>query len=268
MGSLALLIPIHPNHYHYIYTLINTINQNIINNIDLFLIFSNNDDYNLFNKKDKITKIIIPSILPPNIVTYKKFFALNQLKENNKYDYFIVCDAEINIIPENFNKPNILNKIESIFKNKTIYAGNCGNTSNITNTSANLFSNENINKLKHITNNFTLYYWWSDLPVYKREHLNDFFNKIGCYDRVEWGHFDHLIYLNYLILYHNFNILNITHLINRNWSLESYTTNDIEKLKILKKNNYSFSWITPKLWKQHQLFLMNEGSFLLYHLDR
>ena len=34
-------------------------------------------------------------------------------------------------------------------------------------------------------------------------------------------HFDYKIYLNYLVLYHNFEFINIT-LIGRNFSLESY----------------------------------------------
>jgi hypothetical protein len=34
-----------------------------------------------------------------------------------------VCHAEISIIPENFNEKNILNKINKIYENKTIYGG-------------------------------------------------------------------------------------------------------------------------------------------------
>ena len=95
MNKVALCIPIHPKHYNYIYNLIDLTNQNHDNNIDIFLIFSNENDYNSFNKKDFIKKII----LPPNtrshsIVTYKKFYCLEILKNKEKYDYFIVCDAE------------------------------------------------------------------------------------------------------------------------------------------------------------------------------
>lgn len=122
-------------------------------------------------------------------------------------------------------------------------------------------------ELQNITNNFTLYYWWSDLPVYKREHLTDFFNKI-CYDNINWNHFDHIIYLNYLILYHKFNIVNLSKVINHNFSLESYNANNKESLIILKNNNYGFSWATPNFFNNHKDFLMKEGCCLLYHLDR
>jgi hypothetical protein len=249
--------------------LIDITNQNPENNIDIFLIFSNEQDYNIFNKKDFIKKIILPPTNTNNIITYKKFYALENLKNEAKYDYFIVCDAEISIIPENFNRTNILNKINKIYENKLIYAGanNSSQVYNIIKVSASIFINNDVDKLKNITNNFQLYYWWSDLPVYKREHLTDFFNKI-CYDNIIWEHFDHIMYLNYLILYHNFNILNVSNLINHNWSLEGYDTNNKENLNILKNNNYGFSWAMPNFLNNHKDFLMKEGCCLLYHLDR
>jgi hypothetical protein len=268
MDSLALIIPIHPKHYHFIYNLIDITNQNPENNIDIFLIFSDEQDYNMFNKKDFIKKIILPPTNTNSIVTYKKFYALENLKNEAKYDYFIVCDAEISIIPENFNRTNILNKINKIYENKLIYGGNTNQPYGIIKDSASIFINNNdLDELKNITNNFTLYYWWSDLPVYKREHVTDFFNKI-CYDNISWNHFDHKIYLNYLILYHKFNILNLSKLINHNFSLESYNTNNKESLIILKNNNYGFSWATPIFFNNHKDFLMKECCCLLYHLDR
>ena len=42
-----------------------------------------------------------------NIVIYKKFTGLNKLIDS-KYDYFIVCDSEIDVILENFNYENIV----------------------------------------------------------------------------------------------------------------------------------------------------------------
>jgi len=268
MDSVALIIPIHPKHYNFIYDLIDITTKNPENNIDIFLIFSNEQDYNIFNKKDFIKKIILPPINTNFIVTYKKFYALENLKNEAKYDYFIVCDAEISIIPENFNRTNILNKINKIYENKLIYAGEVSHESirRIIKDSASIFIND-VDKLKNITNNFQLYYWWSDLPVYKREHLTDFFNKI-CYDNLICYHFDHKTYLNYLILYHEFNILNLSNLINHRWSLESYNTNNKETLNILKNNNYGFSWATPNFLNNHKDFLMKEGCCLLYHLDR
>lgn len=265
--NIAFIIPIHPKHYHYIYDLINIIEKTKLN-IPIYLVFSSYEDYQLLKKKDNlIFPIILPIIDTKNIVTYKKYFALEKLKNNTKYDYFIVCDAEITIIPTNFTEKNILNKIKQIYDNKIIYAGEVSDNLaiNITKNSCEIIDKNN--KLKQLTNDYTLYYWWSDLPVYKREHLNDFFSKF-IYKDITFFHFDHLIYLNYLLLYHDFTILNITPLINHKWSLEMYLTTDNTNLELLKKNNYGFSYLTNKFYYQHRFFLENEGSFLIYHLDR
>jgi hypothetical protein len=264
---IAFIIPIHPKHYNYIYSLLEIIdNFNIT--IEFILVFSNEYDYSIFLRKDKIKKIIIPETNTGNIVTYKKFFALETFKEDKAYDYFIVCDAEITIIPENFNQENILDKINKIYENKIIYAGEVYYNeiiNNITKTSCNLVTNEDT--LEKITKNYSLYFWWSDLPVYKREHLTHFFNVIK-YDSINIYHFDHIIYLSYLILHDNFKIINITPFINHNWSLESYNTTDINNLIILKSLNYSFSFLNKLCYYNHIDFFKNERTFLLYHLDR
>jgi hypothetical protein len=262
---IAFIIPIHPKHYTYIYNLLELIDTIEIN---LYLVFSNDYDYSIFLKKDKIKKIIIPeNTNTGNIVTYKKFFALDILKDDKTYDYFIVCDAEITIIPENFNQQNILNKINKIYENKIIYAGeNDSDTiKNTTKSSCNLLIDGET--LEKITKKYTMYFWWSDLPVYKREHLTHFFNVVK-YTSINWFHFDHIIYLSYLILHHNFNIVNITPLLKRNWSLEAYNTTNINDLQILKSHNYGFSFLTMNFYNNHVEFLRNEGTFLIYHLDR
>ena len=51
--KLAFIIPIHPKHYNYIYNLINVIFQNNII-IDIYLVFSNENDYNVFPYKSKV----------------------------------------------------------------------------------------------------------------------------------------------------------------------------------------------------------------------
>lgn len=270
--SVALVIPIHPKHYNFIYNLIDLITINI----DIFLIFSNDEHYNQFEKKNKIKKIIAPNILNEQIIiTYKKFFALEQLKNEN-YDYFIVCDAEITIISKNFNITNILNKINNIFNNKIIYAGETISNTPINNTMACAITEcsctllKDSDKLKEITNNYTLYYWWSDLPVYKKEHLDHFFSLINYKNNnnFSWYHFDNTIYLSYLLLHHNFTIINITPLLNYNWSLECYNTNNINNLQLLKTNNYGSSFIYYQLYMNNIEYFNKEGTFLIFHLDR
>jgi len=267
-NKLALIIPLHPKDFHYIYNIKNKLTMNKF--LDIYFIFSNKDDFDQFQYKNDFNFIIIDNTNTNNIVTYKKWFSLNQLAD--KYDYYIVCDSEIDIIIENFTLNNILNKINYIFENKCIYAGQIMNNdtlTNITKTSCDIFKScQDIDKLKELTLNYNLYYWWSDIPVYKGSHVIDFFSKIKDYKNINWYHFDHKIYLNYLVLYHDFNFVNITPHINIYWSLESYNVNDVNYLEKLKNIKYSFSWVVPKLFIQYKDFFINNGTFLLYHLDR
>ena len=162
-------------------------------------------------------------------------------------------------------------KINDFYRSKRIFAGHSADsTSNlITKSSCNIFkNNDDKNKLKNLTNNYNLYYWWSDLPIYKGAHIDDFFNKINYKTAFIWTHFDYIMYSNYLVLYHNFNFINITPLIGRHWSLESYIDDNINNLEKLKQQSYTFSWIIPTLFKKHKEYLIKTGSFLLYHLDR
>lgn len=269
-NTIALIIPIHPPKFQFIYKLkkkISTINKCC----DIILIFSKNSEYERFICKDIFKSIILPSNYQTNnIITFKKFYALNELKE--KYSYYIVCDSEIDIIDVNFTHENILMKINEFYSNKKIFSGEVlskqTGAQKITKSSSKVFKNrDDNNKLKNLTKNYRLYYWWSDLPVYKGSHLDDFFSKIND---INFGrnHFDHKIYLNYLVLYHNFEFINITPLIGRNFGLESYNDNNINNLEILKAHSYTFSWIVPNLFKKHKKYLKKNGSFLLYHLDR
>jgi len=218
--NVCFLIPVHPPHYHYIYSLIDKLKLNNIK-IDICLVFSTEENYDTFSMKNEIQSIVLKSIKTSCIVTYKKFFGLRQLA-NSKYDYIICCDSEIDIICSNFTNDNINNKIKQIFNNKKIYAGEMDNVSGITEGCANLFQ-KNYDYLKTITKNFTMYFWWSDLPVYRRTDIIQFLDMIN-YDNIVWHHFDYIIYQYYLMLYHDFEIINTTPITNVKWSLELLDT--------------------------------------------
>ena len=267
INNVAFLIPIYPPHYHYLYDIINKLKDNNIK-IDIILIFSSDSDYNEFLMKYDIQHIIVPEpINTQSIITFKKFFALKELI-TSKYDYFICCDSEIDIIPENFTNENINNKIEQIFNNKLIYAGQ--NTDihiyRINSISANLFPSY-YEKLKTITNNFTLYFWYSDLPVYRKSDLADFFSIID-YNNIIWEHFDYIIYQYYLILNYDFNVINTTPITNTNWSFERLYTTDINILNKLYELKYGFSWNTRMLYDINKDYIDFHKGFIIYNLDR
>jgi hypothetical protein len=264
--NVAFVIPIYPPHYDFIYNLLNKCTNNDIE-VDIFLVFSNNKDYDSFTMKNKIHPIICDSLMTNSIITYKKFFGLKHLA-NSKYDYIICCDSEIDIICDNFTNQIINNKIDNIFTNKKIYAGHTEDSMilTITQMSANIFPDK-IELLKDVTKDYKLYFWWSDLPVYRRDHIIPFFNVIN-YENITWYHFDYIIYQYYLILYHGFEIINTTPITNVKWSLEKLSTSDIDVLNKLVDINYGFSWNSKKMYEINKNFIDSQKGFLIYHLDR
>lgn len=272
----AIVIPICGKHYHYMYALIEKLKKNDIK-IDMYLIFSNEHDYNEFKYKDDINKIIVNDIsslnCTKNIVTFKKLYALNQLI-NKEYDYFIVCDAEIDIIPENFISNNITDKIRSMFDNKKIYGGISGRDYiyRINKFSSNLFSQDEQNIIKDKTNNFRVFFWWSDIPVYKRAHLEDYLQKINFnninWSNIIWDHFDYIIYQYYLILTKGFEIIDYTHIINHGLSIEQLFIESTEVMEKINNMQFGFSWMTKTLFNRNKEYLLKKKTFMIYHLDR
>ena len=259
--ACALVIPVCPRHYHYIYTVLEKAN----NALDLHLIFTNQEDYMAFEAKDRIHPIILPEcVRTDNIVTYKKFYALqHHLQTNTAYEYFIVCDAEIDIVANNFNHAHIAAKCKEIFDKRVVYGGTITDSRvrRIITDSASLVKGD------HSCIDTSIYTWWSDLPVYKRDTLEHFFQLID-YANLSWFHFDHIVYQSYLVMYHGFKTCNVSSFINLKWSLESYVAPNMTELTILKNLGYGFAWVSPYLFKKYDAFLIEAGAVILYHMDR
>jgi hypothetical protein len=242
--------------------------------MDVYLVFTNTSDYDSFQMKSHIKHIIMTNTFEKNanvtyikdpIITHKKFFGLKQLSQST-YDYIICCDSEIDIIPKNFTSDNIEQKIQQIFNNKMIYAGDTQRELEIqiTRGAAEVFP-KNYEELKDITNNFKLYFWWSDLPVYRRKDIDTFLNMI---DHSKINAFEYIMYQYYLILFHDFKIINITPITNVKGSLENLYTLDTHILNRLLDIKYGFSYITKRYYNLNKEFLESQNAFLVYHLDR
>ncbi len=264
--NITLLIPTYPPHYSYIYSLLSKCRENDID-IDIHLIFSNEYEYTLFEKKDQVKKIICKNLNFNSMTTHKKFEGLKYLI-GSTYEYIICCDSEIDIIPEHFNSENLNHKIKDIFENKKIYSGTVTYelAQRILSISASLFPSE-YETLKEITHHFTDYFWWSDLPVYRTSDLVPFFDKIN-YSAIESCHFDYIIYQYYLILSHGFELVNTTIITSHLWSLECFSTTDSSILNGLLDIGFGFSWIPKNMYLQNRPFIEEQKGCVIYHLDR
>lgn len=266
MKRVAVVIPIHPPHYEYIYNLLTKTRKHGLH-MDIFLVFSSKEHYELFTMKDDIKPIIAEDVNPRAVTTYKKFYALQRLADS-AYDYFIVCDAEIDIVPENLEERNILEKIEAIFANKVLYGGDVqGNAvaEKIMESCRSAFLEYESILMRYKAGN--LYTWWSDLPVYKREHLGHFFSRIPPLELLTWENFDHLLYQYYLLVHHDFHVANITPATGVRWSLEHLMGGNPAVLTNLEKMGFGFGWITKKNFRTAPEYFVKQGAFLIYHMD-
>jgi hypothetical protein len=142
--------------------------------------------------------------------------------------------------------------------------------SDILRSGANAFkSNEDIEKIRQISHDFLLYIVWQDIPVYKREYLEDFFSKIDESKITTRLAFDDVVYSYYLSLYRGFQMINATKYIpDMETSLEEILEFTQEELDILKQLGHGFSWITRPEYARHPEFFDNEKTFMNFHIDR
>ena len=256
----------HPKHYTLVYRLLNKLRDNKIH-IDIYGIFSDTDDYGAFDMKSRI-KHIIPEGVPSDdsAVEYKRLYGLKQMM-NTKYENIISAVSEIDIIPENFTKANITQKVNDIFRNKKLYGADTGKFKDIMNSCAGVFEGEDYAKVKSATKGLTLYTYFYNIPVYKREHIQGFLDAIH-YDtlKLTWHNFDNLMYEYYLIVAHNFKVVDITPYVHDNG--HGMYVNTIKDLEELKKLGFGFGNVGKMFWKKMSTRLKEEKTFLLINTDR
>lgn len=213
VNKIAFIIPTYPPHFNYAKNFLDTFRKNYLNlQADLFFIFSDESEAQEFGEYEY--KIILPDELRifenGGIINIKKFFALKSLQ--NQYDYYIVLDSESEII-KNVDLYSICN---SIYETKKLYGNTVWNFEHIgmckirEQCKSHFKSNENFSTLAEKEKD--LYLWFSNLPVYKNEFLQDFFVSIDFNNSISTLtglDFDHYIYMYYLILYKNFKVVDL-----------------------------------------------------------
>ena len=268
MDRVAFVIPIHPPSFHNMYRFLNR----YPGPCRVYLVFSSPEDRDSFGVHPLVVPIVIPQGLQYDtraqygIVDYKKFYALSQLV-NAPHDYFIVCDSEIHLVTHNFTPENVLTKIESIFGNKKIYYGyldgeGYGDLGRVLEE----FSESECETLKRMTN-CRAHFWWSDLPVYRRDHLNHFFSVCPIPETIR-PRPDYIVYQCYLAVHHGFTFVNVTNLIGLRSSLEGFATQNDDTIHTMTRVGYGHSFVTSSQYKINYRLLDILGTFLVYHLDR
>jgi hypothetical protein len=268
IDNVALLIPVYPKHYTVMYTLLNKIKDNNIH-IDIYCIFSNSDDYYTFEMKDMVKEIIAERVPDDkSVVEYKRLYGLKQMI-NTKYEYIISCVSETDIVPENFTKDNLTKKLSDIFINKRLYGVKMPGAlfKDVMSACANVYTGEEYKKLETATDNLTLYTYFYDVPVYKREHIQKFLEKIK-YDTLQltWFNFDNLMYDYYLVVDQNFEIVDISEFAKDDGN--GIYTESVDNFDKLKSTGFGFGNAGNKFWNLMKNKLIEEKTFLVINTDR
>lgn len=264
MNKIAFIVPIYPPHYKYAISLIKSWKEFSLNNqSDLWFVFSSNKDKELFG--DWKNSIILPEhdeiLNNPTPINIKKIFALDYISQNFNYIYSIIIDSET----EFCKNIDLLNVCEQFFKNKVLY-GNYVTSSgrDLTekikfNCKKYFYKYENFEKL-----NTDYYLWLNQLCIYNMQDISEFLNVIN-YEKNKfkycWEDFDYYLYMYYLLLCCNFDIIYIG-IDSEYGALES----SLDKI-IIKNNNYEKLNIYACSASLFDI-LDNPSLFMVFHTDR
>ena len=268
MEKVNILIPFHLPKMKYLKKLILSF-QNNIDYIDLYIIFTNEVEYQITRKHISLMKInilILPNNINHNLLlqkniypTFKKFYGLE--RTINKNSFSICIDSECVFL----NLDNIYHICKNYCNKKEIYGAK--NLQNIK------INKNSFNFLKNFINipennlDLEIYHWFSDIPIYDNEITGKFLHDINfneynnIIDKLNWEAFDYNIYIYYCCLFQNYKIVNLNNLgFKLNWSLECNT--DVKVFDKLKKKGINISW---RFWRFPKL---SYDIKILYHLDR
>jgi len=271
-NKCAFVIPLHPKHYHYGYAIINQLENT---DVDLYFIFTNSIEKDLFEtklqKNNNFNFLILDTFIDLSIpektnsfVIIKKLFAVKSLYE--KYDYISCIDSEIKFIKTD----NFYEMMKHIVDTKIIIGGqiNDGYINGITRDSLTKLTEISYHeKLRELSHDFTIYTWWSTLPVIDCKNAKHFlewinFDNTTLENRINWNVFDDITYNFFCILFYDYK-LEILH--DHHFSLEGANS---QVTKHVNENICKLYWIAQSTYNEEPSYYDNNNFYVIYHLDR
>lgn len=208
MIKTATIVPTYPPDFGFTIDLLNSYNKFSKN--DIYLVFANQHEYELFKSKTDVTykHLIVGDELiskyPNNIINIKKFYALDSIIDD--YDYVGIFDSETVFVRE-FDS----DKIYPTIFNKKILKSNLSTSSRLIRKSAELLGLVDNEKLKEQTQNYSYYWWFNEICVYEKETYKEFKHYMNSISRTneilnEKDCFDYILYGVWLVCFKDFNI--------------------------------------------------------------
>lgn len=272
-NKCAFIIPLHPKHYHYGYSILDEISNS---DADVYYVFSTVEDKDLFAKEVKphhsFRYLIFTDFTPVDsidinsIVTIKKYYALSVLYD--KYDYLCAVDSEIIFI----RKTGFYDMMKGVAEQKMIFGGIPIDPGVFSirepimhESLKRLTPKEDHDRLKAVSKNFTLYTWWSNPAVYECKDIPAFFKWIDfrkeTLNRFVWNIFDNIVYNYYCILYTGYQLKEVP---GEN-SLEFAESVNVE---YVNEHIGKIYWVNNKAYKQNESYYNNLHFYIRFHIDR
>jgi len=271
-NKCALVIPLHPKHYNYGYSIIEELNHS---DVDLYFCFTTKEDKVLFEKELKkgltLNYLLLSDYAPISeiektnaFVSIKKIYSLSVLYD--KYEYISCIDSEIKIL----KNTGFYDMMKSIVKTKKICGGKLRNYSfperNILYHSlCRLTDPREHTKLDLLSENFTIYTWWSNMPVYDCKIVKHFLQWIKFDNRVNrfiWEVFDDMTYNYFCILYYDYKLIKIPN------CYHSLEFSDSSLVEYTNDNLCTLRWVNKYAYDKNTTYYDQHSFFIVYHMDR
>lgn len=204
------------------------------------------------------------------IVNLKKFLGLHWAKDF--YDFILCVDCDIVFL---HNTHVIFKRALQNYHQNLYFAGFRSNPSifgDILQACASFFEGLNIlgsqrrEVLKSITQDFTSYPWFFDIPAYASRDLVEFFDAMGNFwERITWHSFEHIIFVYWRLLMRDAKLISYTQ--------ELGITAGTEELSIEEISNIQMRYGYLPLWISYRRLLMADCSLcfeipIAFHADR
>jgi hypothetical protein len=270
-NKCAFCIPLHPKHFNYGYEIEEALNGT---DADLYFIFTDEDEKDSFYKGTANSNYLILSDFVyirrlnknRSWVSVKKLYALSKLY--NRYEYISCIDSEVMFLNNRFYKT-----MKNTSNSKIICGGDISDSANedyskiMRESLTNIVPVNDKDRLKYLSKNYSIYTWWSNLPVYDCKKASGFlewiqFNNTNFIDKITWYVFDDIVYNYYVILKYNYELVVIPDI---NSSLE-YAPNEI--LQQVDTTTCKLYWVNYSEYIKDKKYYKNNDFIIAYHLDR
>lgn len=208
--NICVLVPTYPPHYLHAMGLMESFYKlNFDDQADIYFVFTTPEEAGGFVPSNKL---ILPSKLNikknNGLINIKKFYGLMQLK--HQYEYLLVLDDDCRFT----QKADLQKVCDTFFSEKILYGSMVeGNNAQVIGIvkQAQIQGRTYFRKHPHKQVIYTSLSLWFNQPcIYRTDTLSEFFQctKLDrCLAKLTYFDFDYNIYMNYLILYQEFQIL-------------------------------------------------------------